>query len=101
MDCWYNLTKQFIKLDMAVCIKGIHIIGDENLAPGPDIIAANHTSLTDGFGLPLITQEKHHFLILSGTVELPIVSHLLKKIDLIPVPRGRGQVALKLQSYIL
>ena len=94
MDFWYNLTKQILKVYLAVCIKEIHIIREDNIAPGPKIIVANHANLTDGFILPFIIPEKLHFLIQSEAFDLPVLGRLLSKAGQIPVVRGRGREAL-------
>jgi 1-acyl-sn-glycerol-3-phosphate acyltransferase len=51
MNSWYNLTKQIRILYIAVCTK-FHIIGEDNIAPCPKAIVANHTKLIDSFILP-------------------------------------------------
>ena len=94
MDFWYKISKQIIKIYLAICIRKIHVIGEERLKPGPKIIVANHPNLSDGFVLPFVIQEKLHFLIQAETYNLPILRHLLSKADQIPVVRGCGQEAL-------
>jgi len=94
MDFWYNLTKQILKGYLAVCIQKIHVKGEENLQPGPKIIAANHPNLSDGFVLPFIIKEKLHFLIQSSTFNMPIIRVLLVHSDQIPVVPGYGHEAL-------
>ena len=95
MDPWYRLSKQILRFYLAACIKKIHVIGQENLHPGPKIIVANHPNLTDGFVLPFVIQEKLHFLIQSETFNIPFLRLLLTKADQIPVVRERGREALK------
>jgi len=95
MDFWYRLSKGILGQYLRMFIKKIHVIGDENLLPGPKIIMANHPNLTDGFVLPFIFPEKLHFVIQSDAFDVPILRFLLRKAGQIPLVRGRGRDALR------
>jgi 1-acyl-sn-glycerol-3-phosphate acyltransferase len=94
MDFWYRISKQIVGTYLAAFIKRIHVIGEENLRPGPKIIMPNHRNLTDGFTLPFVIKEKLHFLIQSDAFDIPILRFLLTKAGQIPVAKGRGEQAL-------
>ena len=95
MDFWYRFSKGMLGFYLTLFIKRIQVIGEENLRPGPKIIAANHPNLTDGFVLPFVIREKLHFVIQSDAFDVPILRFLLSKADQIPLVRRRGQEALQ------
>jgi 1-acyl-sn-glycerol-3-phosphate acyltransferase len=95
MDFWYRVSKLVVGTYVTVFVKRIHVIGRENLHPGPKIVMANHPNLTDGFVLPFIFPDKLHFIIQSDAVDIPIIRFLLRKADQIPLVRGRGKEALQ------
>jgi 1-acyl-sn-glycerol-3-phosphate acyltransferase len=95
MDFWYTISKQILRLYLAICIRDIRVTGEENLQPGAKIIVANHPNLTDGFVLPFVIREKLHFLIQDETFRLPVLHLLLSKADQIPVCKRNGQAAIQ------
>ena len=95
MDFWYRLSKRVIGAYLAAFVKKIHVVGEENLPPGPKIIMANHAHLSDGFVLPFVIREKLHFLIQGKSFDHPFLRFLLSKADQIPVMIGRAQEALQ------
>ncbi len=95
MDFWYRFSKLVVGTYLTAFVKRIHVIGRENLHPGPKIIMANHPNLTDGFVLPFIFPDKLHFIIQSDAFDVPIIRFLLKKADQIPLIRTRGREALQ------
>jgi len=95
MDFWYRVSKLVVGTYLTAFVKRIHVLGKENLLPGPKIIMANHPNLTDGFVLPFIFPDKLHFIIQADAFDIPIIRFLLRKADQIPLVRGRGQEALR------
>jgi 1-acyl-sn-glycerol-3-phosphate acyltransferase len=93
MDFAYNFSKSVLRVYLAAFIKRIHVFGRENLHPGPKIIIANHSTLSDSFVLPFLSKEKLHFLIQSDAFDVPILRWLLTKAGQIPVAKGRGEEA--------
>jgi 1-acyl-sn-glycerol-3-phosphate acyltransferase len=59
----------------------------EQLPPGPKIIAMNHTVGHDPFHLPFALGEQPYFLLQDGLFALPLVGKLLKETGQIPVYR--------------
>ena len=94
MDVWYSLAKSIVRVYTTLFIDSIHVFGQPEMPPGPKIIVANHTNVTDGFVLPFLTKEKVHYLIQSETFTLPVIGRLLALADQIPVYVGQGQQAL-------
>ena len=94
MDTWYNIAKGIVRGYITLFVDSIQVEGRRLLPPGPKIIVANHANVTDGFMLPLIIQEKVHFLIQEETFELPFLGRMLTMADQIPVVIGQGREAL-------
>jgi 1-acyl-sn-glycerol-3-phosphate acyltransferase len=101
MDFWYRISKQIVGTYLAAFIKRIHVIGEENLRPGPKIIMPNHRNLSDCFTLPFVIKEKLHFIIQSDAFDIPILRFLLTKAGQIPLAKERGRQALTRALSIL
>lgn len=95
MDTWYRLIKTILRIYLTACVRRIHVVGEDNLLPGPKILAANHPNFNDGFALPFVISEKLHFLMQSEVYNLPIFGFLFSKADQIPVVKGRGREAIE------
>jgi 1-acyl-sn-glycerol-3-phosphate acyltransferase len=95
MDVWYTVAKEIVRIYLAFLSDGLQVQGKENLPPGPKIMVANHTAVSDGFYIPFLVPEKVHFLAQSESFTLPILGRLLYLADQIPVVIGRGQEALE------
>ena len=96
MDLWYNIAKSLVRTYLVLFTDGYELAGKENIPPGPKIVVANHTYVTDGFVLPFIFPEKLHFLIQAETFTLPVIGKLLSLADQIPVAVGQGRESLKI-----
>ena len=96
MDIWYSFVKTIAKTYLTLFVDGVHVQGEENLPPGPKIIAGNHPHVTDALVLPFIIPEKIHFFIQHDTFTLPIIGKILELADQIPVVIGQGQDALEI-----
>lgn len=94
MDFWYGVAKSIVRVYLTFCIDSVHVVGEPDIPPGPKIIIANHTNVSDGFVLPFLIKEKVHYLIQSETFTLPVLGRLLALADQIPVYVGRGREAL-------
>jgi 1-acyl-sn-glycerol-3-phosphate acyltransferase len=94
MDFWYSFAKSVVRVYLTLCIDSVHVVGEPDIPPGPKIIVANHTNVTDGFVLPFLVKEKVHYLIQSETFTLPVLGRLLALADQIPVYVGQGREAL-------
>jgi len=94
MDVWYTTAKTIVRAYMALFMGKIQVLGQRELPPGPKIIVANHTNVTDSFVVPFLVKEKVHFLIQAETFSLPIIGRLLALADQIPVYFGHGRAAL-------
>jgi 1-acyl-sn-glycerol-3-phosphate acyltransferase len=96
MDVWYGIAKSIVRTYLFLFTDGFELDGKENILPGPKIVVANHTYVTDAFVLPSIFPEKLHFLIQEDTFTLPVFGKLLALADQIPVVVGQGREALKI-----
>ena len=61
MDVWYGIAKSIVRTYLALFTDGFELEGRENIPPGPKIVIANHTYVTDAFVLPFIFPEKLDF----------------------------------------
>jgi 1-acyl-sn-glycerol-3-phosphate acyltransferase len=80
----HGLLKVYSRLLNRTCI----VSGNTVLPSGPKIIALNHTDGCDPLFLPLILEEKPHFLLQDGLFKMPVIGRLLKETGQIPVYRG-------------
>ena len=94
MDVWYTTAKAIVRTYLTLFVDKIHIAGQREIPPGPKIIVANHTNVTDAFIVPFLIKEKVHFLIQAETFTLPVIGRLLALADQIPVFVGQGRAAL-------
>ncbi len=94
MDVWYTTAKAIVRAYLTLFVDRIHVLGQREIPPGPKIIIANHTNVTDSFIVPFLVKEKVHFLIQSETFTLPVIGRMLALADQIPVYVGQGQAAL-------
>ena len=94
MGLWCTLARATLRAYLAVFVEAVQVRGQENLHPGPKIMAANHPHLTDAFVLPFIIPGKLHFLIQADAFTVPWVGRLLTLADQIPVVVGQGRKAL-------
>ena len=66
-----------------------HILGLENLPPGPKILAANHPNASDGIQLPLGFKERITFIAQGSLFRLPLIGWILTHAGHIPVQPGQ------------
>ena len=94
MDLWYSTAKAIVRAYITLFVDKIHVLGQQEIPPGPKIIVANHANVTDSFIVPFLVKEKVHFLIQAETFTVPVIGSLLALADQIPVYVGQGQKAL-------
>ncbi len=70
----------------------INTIGDFPI-DGPYILMHNHTSFLDLFLLPTIIKGKYTGIIAKKNFKIPIIGHLLKKLNAIPIQRSNISAA--------
>lgn len=80
----YEALKSIAKIYSALFAKP-QMHGCFPLPAGPKIIAANHTLASDAFQLPLVIEEKLHFLAQANLFTLPVLGRLLRQSGQIPV----------------
>jgi 1-acyl-sn-glycerol-3-phosphate acyltransferase len=92
----YETLKSIAKI-YSILFARPQVHGSFPLPMGPKIIAANHTLASDTLQIPLVTDEKLHFLAQANLFTLPIVGHMLEQAGQIPVEHGdnKGCIALK------
>ena len=79
-----RLIRSYAWLSHRTCVVSGHI----SLPRGAKIIALNHTDGCDPFLLPLILEERPHFLLQDGLFTIPVIGDMLKQAGQIPVHRG-------------
>lgn len=84
----YTISRFALKVYAILSHRTCKVSGLENLPKGAKIIALNHTVGCDPLHLPLILEEKVHFLLQDGYFSMPVIGWMLKEIEQIPVYRG-------------
>lgn len=92
----YETLKSIAKIYSVLFAKP-QVHGNFPLPSGPKIIAANHTLASDVFQIPLVIEERVHFLAQANLFTLPILGRLIEGAGQIPVDHGdnKGRTALK------
>ena len=75
--------------------------GLETLPRGPKIIAINHTNVTDAIFLPLIFSKVPRFVAQGDLFQIPILGHIMKETQQIPVDPEDRLMAFEQASELL
>jgi 1-acyl-sn-glycerol-3-phosphate acyltransferase len=78
--------------------RGVRVSGNQQLPPGPKIIAANHTVGSDPLFIPPVLEETVYFLFQDGLFKIPVVGWMLKQTGQIPVQRESGKAKEALEK---
>jgi len=88
MNTIYAIARFILKAYSFLSHRTYTVSGLENLPKGGKIIALNHTVGCDPLHLPLILDEKVHFLLQDGDFSIPVIGWMLRETEQIPVYRG-------------
>jgi len=88
MNAIYAIMRSILKAYAFLFHRTYKVSGLENLPEGGKIIALNHTVGCDPLHLPLILDEKVHFLLQDGDFSIPVIGWMLRETEQIPVYRG-------------
>lgn len=83
-----NNTHLLLKAYSKVLNRSCEVSGNPSLPRGAKIIAMNHTDGCDPLFLPLVMDDKPHFLLQDGLFKIPVIGKLLKETGQIIVHRG-------------
>ncbi len=103
MNTIYAVARFILKTYAFLFHRTHTVSGMENLPKGGKIIALNHTVGCDPLHLPLILDEKVHFLLQDGDFTIPLLGWMLRETEQIPVYRGtdRAKEALEQACQML
>ena len=69
---------------------GINVVGEENIPSGASMVCANHSSILDPFIIAVAfgISRNVHVIAKAELYKIPVVSQILKKLEMIRVDRG-------------
>ena len=88
----YKVLRSVVTLFVKICFR-VKYIGVENIpSESGYIFCSNHISAFDPFFIACNNKTEFHFIAKEELVKIPVLGWLLKKINVIPVKRGTGDL---------
>lgn len=91
MNIWYYIVRFYVKIGLFFTIKNIEVFGKENIPKkGATIFIGNHqNALIDAVLIPTTNTRDILFLTRASVFKNPLISKILRSLNLIPVYRIR------------